>query len=310
MPGKGDDIMASLRKRMRGNSPTFEIDFFANGQRKTIPLGAKYTKKTATDLKDVVETLLRYKDNGVVILDKRTSVWIESTTQEIRAKLAKAGLIELPPTYTLKELWDSFLKHKASELNTDKIKESTYDLYDYIGKRFFLFFEPDEPLDELDKDRAQHWKDHLLDEVAEATVACYIKETKACFNWAVNQKWIDKSPFDGVSVGSFVNKKKTRIIPRRIRASRKTKNCPPRRQRSLNVLRNGSTDVLLPSTSLWNLIRLAGTVAANEQIPIVVPVENEVFKTGRNGFFYLDLHSSVFSTSIVFPARVMVILID
>jgi len=164
-------------------------------------------------MKGIVETLLQYKDNGVSIFDKRTSVWIETAPKEIRAKLAKAGLIELPPSYTLKELWEAFLEQKARELKAGKIKEATRNLYDYIGRRFFRFFVPSETLANLTKERMQQWKDYLLDEVSEATVACYIKETKACFNWGVSQGWIAKSPLDGVRPGSFVNKKKARMIP-------------------------------------------------------------------------------------------------
>lgn len=205
--------MASLRKRKRGGSLMFEIDFYVNRKRTTIPLGAKYTERTAIELKGIVEMLLHYKDNGILVPDKRTAVWIESAAPEIREKLAKAGLVELPPSHTLRELWDSFLEHKAKELKNGKIKESTYDLYDYIGKRFFLFFSPTELFEDLTKERMQRWKDHMLDEVAEATVACYIKETKTCFNWAVSQGWVEKSPLDGVSPGEFANKKNVRKIP-------------------------------------------------------------------------------------------------
>lgn len=204
--------MASLRKRKRGGSLTFEIDFYVNRKRTTIPLGAKYTERTAKEMKGIVETLLHYKNNGVLVPDRRTTAWLESATPELREKLAKAGLIEIPPSHSLRELWDSFLEHKAKELKTGKIKESTYDLYDYIGKRFFLFFDPNELLEDLTKERMQRWKDHMLDEVAEATVACYIKEAKTCFNWAVAQGWIEKSPLDGVSPGEFINKKNARTI--------------------------------------------------------------------------------------------------
>ena len=127
--------------------------------------------------------------------------------------MAKAGLIVIPPSHTLKELWDTFLDHKEKQMSAGKLKESTYNLYDSVRERFFLFFKEGELLNDLDKDRLQRWKDHLLDEVAEATVACYIKEAKACFNWAKNQKWIDKSPLDGVGRGSFINKKNKRTIP-------------------------------------------------------------------------------------------------
>jgi hypothetical protein len=168
----------------------FEIDFYANGQRKTIPLGAKYTEKTATDMKGIVETLLRYKDNGVSIFDKRTSVWIESAPQEIKEKLAKAGLIELPPMRTLKELWRAFRKQKKG------VTQSTLTVYDYAEHRFFSFFERDADLSTLASEDFEEWKEFLLTEyrsprngkpLVEATVAGSITKVKALFNWAVSK---------------------------------------------------------------------------------------------------------------------------
>ena len=96
--------MASLITRTRGGSLTFEVRFRTDGQRKTIPLGKKYTQKTAAELKGIVETLLRCQDNSVTIPDRRTSAWIESAPEEIRKKLTKMDLIELPLSHTLKEL--------------------------------------------------------------------------------------------------------------------------------------------------------------------------------------------------------------
>ncbi len=196
--------MASLRKRKRGGSLMFEIDFYQNGQRKTIPLGVKYTQKTANELKGIVETLLRYTENGVTEADRRTKTWIETTNPEIRIKLAKAGLIEIPPSRTLKELWDLFLTQKVRN-----IKASTALIYEAVRKRFFRDFREGEQLESLTKDRMQQWKDHLLDRsgLAEATVASTIKDVKAVFNWAVSQGWIDKSPLAGIGTGSYVNRK-------------------------------------------------------------------------------------------------------
>ncbi len=124
--------MASLRKRTRGGSLMFEIDFYQNGQRKTIPLGVKYTQKTANELKGIVETLLRYTENGTTVVDRRTETWIETASPEIRVKLSKAGLIELPPSRTLKEMWDMCRK-------TRKVKESTLAVYDH---RMIFFVNP------------------------------------------------------------------------------------------------------------------------------------------------------------------------
>jgi len=204
--------MATLIERKRGGSLMFEIRFYVGKQRKTIPLGKKYTPKTAREFQSVVDDLLYCQTNSENP-KKKTLAWIQEASPEIRDKLAKAGLIDVPPSHTLKEVWDSFLEHKVKELKSGKIVESTYDLYATIRKRFFRFYGPNELLGDLTKDRMQMWKDHLLDEVATATVACYIKEAKTCFTWAVTQGWISESPLDGISPGSFRNKKNDHYVP-------------------------------------------------------------------------------------------------
>ena len=73
----------------------FEIQFFAAGKRKTIPLGKKFTEKIAKELLDVVEVLLHCKTNGIEFPGKKTVSWIETASQEIQKKLGKAGLIEV-----------------------------------------------------------------------------------------------------------------------------------------------------------------------------------------------------------------------
>lgn len=51
--------MATLCKRTNGS---FEIHFYDQGTRKYITLGGrKYSEKTATELKGIVETLLYYR---------------------------------------------------------------------------------------------------------------------------------------------------------------------------------------------------------------------------------------------------------
>jgi len=40
-----------------------------------------------------------------------------------------------------------------------------------------------------------------------------LKQTKTCLTWAVDQKWIAKSPLDGIGRGSFRNKSNDMIIP-------------------------------------------------------------------------------------------------
>ena len=193
-----------------GMTPGYEIQFFdTNGKRLTIYLGGRrYTEKTARELKEIVEELVLCRDNPSQQPRKSTLKRIDEFPQDIQQKFAGAGLIAIPPSHTLKELWDMFLEQKGKE-----VKESTLKLYECVRDRFFLFFKPEESLNDLTKERMQKWKDHLLDEVATATVACYIKEAKTCFNWATDHGWWTESPLDGIAPGSFVNKKNDRIIP-------------------------------------------------------------------------------------------------
>ncbi len=157
--------MATLSKKKNG---TFEIQFRDGcGYRKTLYLGQRYTERTATELKGVVEKLLVCQSNSTD-LDRRSTVWLETASVEIREKLPGVGLIVVPPSHTLKELWDTFLAYKARH-----VKESTMTLYGAVRSRFDLFFDKSEPVDELTKERMQAWKDHMLEEIAEASVASY-----------------------------------------------------------------------------------------------------------------------------------------
>ena len=137
--------MATLLHRTTGNTPGYEVRLYdPDGRRVAVYLGGrKYSKKTATELKEVVEHLVFYRDNAVTIPDKKTIAWLGSASPGIREKLANAGLIEIPKTYTLGELWDSFLKTKV------EMKESTIAIYDHVKRRFFAFFKESEPLETL-----------------------------------------------------------------------------------------------------------------------------------------------------------------
>jgi integrase len=50
------------------------------------------------------------------------------------------------------------------------------------------------------------WRVWLLEKYAEASVAGFVKNLRAVFNWAVDkQKWLAENPIDGIPRGSFVN---------------------------------------------------------------------------------------------------------
>ena len=199
--------MASLRERENG---TWEIQFRDEYRRRqTITLsGSKYKKRTAEKLQDAVTVLVDKKINRDPTQDRVTKAWVENATLEIREKLARVGLHELPSKHTTQELWDTFL-----DKNSD-MYEDTRRTYLYARDRFFSFFKQTELLDELTQERMIEWRRFLLDsgKYAPATIAGTISKAKAVFNWAKRQRWIKVSPLDGVGRGSYRNREKDRFV--------------------------------------------------------------------------------------------------
>ena len=161
--------MATLTKRIRNGSTMYEVQWYSGGTRKTIPLGKKFTEKTAKELLDVAEVLLHCKTNGIEYPGKKTVSWIETASPEIRKKLGKAGLIEVPEMHTLKELWDTFLAQKTG------VKESTLKHYGHVKAKFFEFFEENELVENLTPERMLQWKTHLFGCIAKAAPNSFIR---------------------------------------------------------------------------------------------------------------------------------------
>ena len=86
-------------------------------------------------------------------------------------------------------------------------------LYRQVKIKFFEHFKENELLEDLTNEKMQTWKTHLTLTIAKTTISGYLKDTKACFNWAVSSGWIEKSPLEGVGAGSSVNRSNDRIIP-------------------------------------------------------------------------------------------------
>ena len=199
--------MATLIHRKTGKTDGYEIRFYdPHGRQLSIYLGGRrYGKQTADELKKIVEALVYYRDNAIDTPSKRVLTWLESTSPEIREKLAAVGLIVIPKTHSVSELWDSFLEQKTG-------KDSTLEQYQIAKARFFDYFKETDQVTDLTKESFAQWKSELLTRLKPATVASQLKHTKTVFNWAVKQGWIEASPLDGVGRGSFVNRSRDRIV--------------------------------------------------------------------------------------------------
>jgi len=201
--------MATLTvDRRSGKVAGYNVQWYDGKKRQTIHLGGKqYTKKTAERFKRIVEALLYYRRNGISIPDKSDEHWLTNAPAELKAKLAKVGLIVVDETKTCGQLWDAFLKFKMAEIKLKTVKG-----YQESRLRFFEMFSPSEPIEQITLERLLEWRTSLQDEYAEATVAGHIKKIKAVLNWAVDQDWLTKSPARKIPQGSFRNREHDRFI--------------------------------------------------------------------------------------------------
>ncbi|MDR0328932.1 MAG: tyrosine-type recombinase/integrase [Planctomycetaceae bacterium] len=198
-------IMATLTKDKR--TGTFVIQWYEGKRRLTLSLpGRKYRQKTAEMVKEVVESLIYHRYNGIIIPDKTLARRIEFATPDLQAKLAKVGLISVSRLKTCQELWDTCLKHKTD------IKESSMRIYQVSKTKFFETFSFAEPIESITTERLLEWKTSLLTRHAPASVAGYIKTAKMVFGWAVDQEWLAKDPLKNIPKGSFINRDNDRII--------------------------------------------------------------------------------------------------
>ena len=185
----------------------YGIKFTIEGKRKELTLGAKFSNKTATKLKEIIETLIACRDNNQ-IPDKQVFAYLEIASPEIRAKLEKVGLISQSKIRTCGELWNAF------EADDRGIKESTKRNYQTVRKRFFMFFKESDPIEKLTKESLLNWKKFLVSKkYAVASTSNAIAKTKCVLNWATNEKDLfAKSPGTGVKKGSCVNKDRVFFI--------------------------------------------------------------------------------------------------
>jgi hypothetical protein len=183
--------MATLTvDRRSGNVAGYSIQWYDGKRRQTIYLSSrKYRQKTAERIKEMIETLIYYRNNEQIVPDKIVVNWLATAPADIQEKLARVGLISVTKQRTCQELWDAYLKQKTD------IKSKTRRLYNLCQGLFFEMFSPSEFIEKITVDRLTDWKAALLaQEYAEASVAGFLKNARAVFEWAVTKEWLPKNP--------------------------------------------------------------------------------------------------------------------
>jgi len=132
----------------------------------------------------------------------------------LKKRLAEKRFIELVKEITLFDLWEQY-----TAANIGKWKGTTEENKERSRARFFSFplFDEHTPAKEITRKEAQafrDWLDVLIQEgiIAEATAAGYIRDAKACFNWAVDDELLEGNPFKTILKGSTTNKNRQYYI--------------------------------------------------------------------------------------------------
>ena len=197
--------MATLLKNCRTGG--FTIQWSENKHRKSISLSKQFRQKTAEMVKEMIETLLYYRCNGIHIPDNATARRLEHISPVVQEKLAQAGLIAVTKAKTCRDMWTSFLR-----IRDKTVKDKTLQCYFLAEKRFFKTFSLDEPIGTITAERLLEWKSALLKEIMPTTVAGQLNVTRMAFEHVVEIGWLPKNPMRKISIGSFVNTENNRPV--------------------------------------------------------------------------------------------------
>ncbi|MBQ9127163.1 MAG: tyrosine-type recombinase/integrase [Thermoguttaceae bacterium] len=200
--------MASLQERKRRGESAFVIQFYLNGKRKSLFLGAKYSRSFAEEICRVVEKVVVALTTGSNV-DRRTYAWLESMEVDLRERFESAGLLEPEIRLTLGELFDAYFRAEDSAMRPITFRNKTRS-----AAIFFELFERSRDVSTFAKSDALRLIAALDRKYAEATRAGVVRDVSRVFSWAVETELLDASPFKGVKRGSFKNKSRETFVDR------------------------------------------------------------------------------------------------
>lgn len=176
-----------------------------------IQLSAKqYTERDAQhlhNLSELIEDAYRQGDE----LSRKTLERLD-LYPDFKRRLAEKRLIDIKEEITLETLWSRYI-----EENETLWRPCTVGNKERALRRFNMFFSPSQLVCTITAKEAQAFRGWLDSEInkgtiKEATGAGCIRDVKACFNWAVQNEILDKSPFEHIRKGSFTNDDRNEYI--------------------------------------------------------------------------------------------------
>jgi len=207
--------MASLIpvKGKRGTS--YEVQFCDGPDRRPRVRLGRLPKKAAEAAKTRIEYLIAAKQAGHAI-DGDTARWLESLTDTIHARLARAGLVPsrqngreaARPILTLSQLVDRYISRREGNLKPNTVRK-----YQQAGRALVAYFGENRPLEAITAGDAADWREAMLKSLSEATIATHIKCAKSFFAYAVDSELIASNPLSRVKAGSQKNGRRKVFVP-------------------------------------------------------------------------------------------------
>jgi integrase len=198
--------MASLS---RPKSGSFVVHVTMNGKRYPIRPGTRDVAIAERFRSRVGQVEQALKLGQLITVDMQT--WVASLDPVVRRKLTEVFpvLANSKSVSTVGQLTEDFFSRPSDR------KPSTVKALKTTAKKVLEFFTSDRPLASITEGHAKDFKAFLrTQEIAPAYVSKIIKKAKQFFRFAVQNRYLERSPFDAVRPGTQINKARQRFISR------------------------------------------------------------------------------------------------
>jgi integrase len=218
--------MASLRMETTGKGIGWRLQFYnLEKKKRSIWLGA-IPKHDAESWRVHVEHLAASQTSGTVV-QLHTSRWIAELTKPMRAKLATAGLIDIPKSddlpWTITQLCDTYIASRKSIADRTKTK------LEQVKSGLIEHFGADRELLTITEADAESWREWLAAKsnkrnaktsaIADATVRRRTGIAKQFIRFAIKSKKLKTNPFEHLASGNRANDERQFFVDRAITAT-------------------------------------------------------------------------------------------
>jgi len=177
-----------------------------DGTRKTIRLG-RCDLKTAQAICRHVEALLSARLSGQPI-PRNTAAWVGSIGQQLRDRLARAGLIEAPRRALLGDFLEAYIANRRPTAAANTVKN-----LEQAQRRLLDYFGPTRELASITPAEAEAWAAALAKRYAPATVGRTVKRARQFFRAAMRNKLVAENPFADLKAGVQANRDRLCFVP-------------------------------------------------------------------------------------------------